>query len=76
MNHLSELLENCYKIQSKLKQSSTLSQAVKARDYKQLQAPFTKILREIILFFGGMGPASDPNVIINEIIGKNLVQLS
>jgi len=41
MNLLSKLLENCYKIQSKLKQSASLSQAVRERNYKQLQAPFT-----------------------------------
>jgi hypothetical protein len=73
---LSKLLANCYKIQSKLKQSALLSQAVRERNYKQLQAPFSEILKEMVIFFGGMGPSSDPNVIINEILAKNLIKLS
>ncbi len=36
MNKLSVLLESCYKIQSKLKQSSTQSESIKERNYKQL----------------------------------------
>jgi hypothetical protein len=76
LNLLSKLLENCYKVQSKLKQSATLSQAVRERNYKQLQSPFSEILKEMIVFFGGMGPSSDPNLIINEILGKNLIKLS
>lgn len=76
MNLLSKLLENCYKVQSKLKQSTTLSQAVRQRNYKQLQAPFAQILRQMILLFGGAGPSSDPNLIINEVLSKNLIKLS
>jgi hypothetical protein len=30
----------------------------------------------MIVFFGGMGPSSDPNLMINEILGKNLIKLS
>ena len=30
----------------------------------------------MIIFFGGMGPSSDPNMIINEILSKNLIKLS
>ena len=37
MDNLSKLLEDCYKIQSKLKLSDTQSQAIKERNYKQLE---------------------------------------
>ena len=70
------MLEKCYKIQSKLKQSATLSQAVKERDYKQLQVPFSEVLKQMIVLFGGIGTSSDPNAISNEILSKNLIKLS
>jgi hypothetical protein len=30
----------------------------------------------MILLFGGAGPSSDPNLIINEVLSKNLIKLS
>jgi hypothetical protein len=30
----------------------------------------------MIVFFGGMGPSSDPNLLIKEILAKNLIKLS